>query len=179
MDQADKKLALLDQQLNQSNAEKAIIEREVDEMMNDNEKRQELTSLTEIPQVEERENWGESDFEVGPAPVDENGEPLFYGLVKSWEDAKNDGERWMFANTARAAVDDFGNAGRDILLAHQPVKLVVNAVCTDTGVVYASSHDAAKALGLRQGNIFQVCQGRYNRVNGLHFEFAGGEMNGG
>lgn len=52
-------------------------------------------------------------------------------------------------------------------------------VCTDTGVVYASSHDAAKALGLRQGNIFQVCQGRYNRVNGLHFEFAGGEMNGG
>ena len=68
----------------------------------------ELTSLKEIPSIEERENWGESDFEVGPAPVDENGEPLFYGLVKSWEDAKNDGERWMFANTARAAVDDFG-----------------------------------------------------------------------
>ena len=76
----------------------------------------ELTSLTEIPQVEERENWGESDFEVGPAPVDENGEPLFYGLVKSWEDAKNDGERWMFANTARAAVDDFGrrNSARSL-----------------------------------------------------------------
>ena len=68
----------------------------------------ELTSLKEIPSIEERENWGESDFEVGPAPVDENGEPLFYGLVKSWEDAKNDGERWMFANTVRAAVDDFG-----------------------------------------------------------------------
>lgn len=76
----------------------------------------ELTSLTEISQVEERENWGESDFEVGPAPVDENGEPLFYGLVKSWEDAKNDGERWMFANTARAAVDDFGrrNSARSL-----------------------------------------------------------------
>ncbi len=76
----------------------------------------ELTSLTEIPQVEERENWGDSDFEVGPAPVDENGEPLFYGLVKSWEDAKNDGERWMFANTARAAVDDFGrrNSARSL-----------------------------------------------------------------
>ena len=76
----------------------------------------ELTSLTEIPQVEERENWGGSDFEVGPAPVDENGEPLFYGLVKSWEDAKNDGERWMFANTARAAVDDFGrrNSARSL-----------------------------------------------------------------
>lgn len=76
----------------------------------------ELTSLTEIPQVEERENWGESDFEVGPAPVDENGELLFYGLVKSWEDAKNDGERWMFANTTRAAVDDFGrrNSARSL-----------------------------------------------------------------
>ncbi|MBO5905578.1 MAG: tetratricopeptide repeat protein, partial [Kiritimatiellae bacterium] len=76
----------------------------------------ESTSLTEIPQVEERVNRGESDFEVGPAPVDENGEPLFYGLVKSWEDAKNDGERWMFANTARAAVDDFGrrNSARSL-----------------------------------------------------------------
>ena len=71
-------------------------------------KLQELTSLTEIPQIKEKRNWGGSDFEEGPAPVDENGEPLFYGLVKSWEDAKNDGERWMFANTARAAVDDFG-----------------------------------------------------------------------
>lgn len=76
----------------------------------------ELTSLTEIPQIEERENWGGSDFEEGPAPVDENGEPLFYGLVKNWEDAKNDGERWMFANTARAAVDDFGrrNSARSL-----------------------------------------------------------------
>ena len=71
-------------------------------------KLQELTSLKEIPSIEERENWGDSDFEVGPAPVDENGEPLFYDLVKTWEEAKNDGERWMFANTARAAVDDFG-----------------------------------------------------------------------
>lgn len=79
-------------------------------------KLQELTSLTEIPQVEERVNRGESDFEVGPAPVDESGEPIFYGLVKSWEDAKNDGERWMFANTARAAVDDFGwrNSARSL-----------------------------------------------------------------
>ena len=79
-------------------------------------KLQELTSLTEIPQVEEREDRGDSDFEEGPAPVDENGEPIFYGLVKNWEDAKNDGERWMFANTARAAVDDFGrrNSARSL-----------------------------------------------------------------
>lgn len=53
-----KKLALLDQQLNQSNAQKAIIEREVDEMMNDNEKRQELTSLT--PSILKKS--GESEF---------------------------------------------------------------------------------------------------------------------
>jgi DNA-binding CsgD family transcriptional regulator len=58
MQQADKKLALLDQQLNQSNAEKAIIERKVDEMMSDNEKRQELTSLT--PSILKKS--GESEF---------------------------------------------------------------------------------------------------------------------
>ena len=46
MEQADKKLALLEQKLNQSNVEKAIIEREVGEMMNDKDNRQELTSLT-------------------------------------------------------------------------------------------------------------------------------------
>lgn len=46
MEQADKKLALLNQKLNQSNVEKAIIEREVGEMMNDKDNRQELTSLT-------------------------------------------------------------------------------------------------------------------------------------
>lgn len=79
-------------------------------------KLQELTSLKEIPQVEERVNRGDSDFEEGPAPVDENGEPLFYDLVKTWEEAKNDGERWMFANTARATVDDFGrrNSARSL-----------------------------------------------------------------
>ena len=46
MEQADKKLVLLEQKLNQSNVEKAIIEREVGEMMNDKDNRQELTSLT-------------------------------------------------------------------------------------------------------------------------------------
>ena len=71
-------------------------------------KLQELTSLTEIPQIEEKRNWGGSDFEEGPAPVDENGEPVFYQLPKSWAEAKCDGERWMFANDARAAVDGMG-----------------------------------------------------------------------
>lgn len=43
-------------------------------------KLQELTFLTEIPQIEEKRNWYGSDFEEGPAPVDENGEPLFTAL---------------------------------------------------------------------------------------------------
>ena len=71
-------------------------------------KLQELTSLTEIPQIEEKRNWGCSDFEEGPAPVDENGEPVFYQLPKSWAEAKSDGERWIYANDARAAVDGMG-----------------------------------------------------------------------
>ena len=71
-------------------------------------KLQELTSLTEIPQIEEKRNWCGSDFEEGPAPVDENGEPFFYQLPKSWAEAKSDGERWMYANDARAAVDGMG-----------------------------------------------------------------------
>ena len=71
-------------------------------------KLQELTSLAEIPQIEEKRNWGGSDFEEGPAPVDENGEPVFYQLPKSWAEAKSDGERWMYANDARAAVDGMG-----------------------------------------------------------------------
>ncbi len=58
MEQADRKLALLDEQLDKSIAEKALIKQEVDEMMNDKENRQELTSLT--PSV--LKNNGESKF---------------------------------------------------------------------------------------------------------------------
>lgn len=58
LQQADKKLALLDQKLNQSNVEKAIIEQEIGEMMNDNDHRLELTSLT--PSL--LKNNGESKF---------------------------------------------------------------------------------------------------------------------
>ena len=81
-------------------------------------KLQELTLLTEVPLVEEKKKngWSRSDFEEGFAPVDENGEPIFYEVPRTWAVAKNDGERWMFANTARAAVDDFGrrNSARSL-----------------------------------------------------------------
>jgi DNA-binding CsgD family transcriptional regulator len=58
MQLADQKLAMLDQLLDRSNAEKAMIEHEVDEMMSEKESRQELTSLT--PSL--LKNNGESKF---------------------------------------------------------------------------------------------------------------------
>jgi DNA-binding CsgD family transcriptional regulator len=58
MKKSDKKLSVLLQKLNQSNAEKDKIVQEVDEMMNDKDKRQELISLA--PSVLQKN--GESKF---------------------------------------------------------------------------------------------------------------------
>jgi DNA-binding CsgD family transcriptional regulator len=55
---ADKKLAILDQKLIQSNAEKDIIAQEISEIMNNKENRQELESLT--PSILQKN--GESKF---------------------------------------------------------------------------------------------------------------------
>ena len=71
-------------------------------------KLQELTLLTEVPLIEEKKGWSRSDFEEGFAPVDENGEPIFYEVPRTWAVAKNDGERWKFANAMRADVDEAG-----------------------------------------------------------------------
>ena len=79
-------------------------------------KLQELTLLTEVPLIEEKNGWSRSDFEEGFAPVDENGEPIFYEVPRTWAVAKNDGERWMFANAMRADVDEAGrrNSARSL-----------------------------------------------------------------
>ena len=79
-------------------------------------KLQELTLLTEVPLFEEKNGWSRSDFEEGFAPVDENGEPIFYEVPRTWAVAKNDGERWMFANAMRADVDEAGrrNSARSL-----------------------------------------------------------------
>ena len=79
-------------------------------------KLQELTLLTEVPLIEEKNGWGRSDFEEGFAPVDENGEPVFYEVPRTWAVAKNDGERWRFANAMRADVDKAGrrNSARSL-----------------------------------------------------------------
>ena len=58
MNQADKKLESLSEKLNQSNTEKEILVREVDEMMNDKHSRQELISLA--PSILQKN--GESKF---------------------------------------------------------------------------------------------------------------------
>jgi DNA-binding CsgD family transcriptional regulator len=58
MKQADDKVAILVEKLNQSSAEKEMIVQEIDEMMNDKDNRQELETLT--PSILQK--YGESRF---------------------------------------------------------------------------------------------------------------------
>lgn len=44
-------------------------------------------------------------------------------------------------------------------------------LCTDTGVVYQSAHDAARALGVSQGSISNVCNGKQKKAGRYHFKF--------
>jgi hypothetical protein len=60
-----------------------------------------LTDLTKLPDYEEGYyRWGRG--ETRGAPVDADGNPIFYHLPKSYEAAANDGERWRW-NLAQAA----------------------------------------------------------------------------
>ncbi len=52
-----------------------------------------LTDLDQLPDYEE--GWGYGGQPQG-APVDADGNPIFYTLPKSWDTAKNDGERWRW-----------------------------------------------------------------------------------
>jgi uncharacterized protein YfaS (alpha-2-macroglobulin family) len=53
-----------------------------------------LTDLSELPDYEE----GYPSYRnYTGAPVDEEGNPVFYIAAKRWEDAKTDGERWRWA----------------------------------------------------------------------------------
>ena len=54
---------------------------------------QSLTDLDKLPDYEE--GWGYGGEPQG-APVDDDGNPIFYALPKSWDAAKNDGERWRW-----------------------------------------------------------------------------------
>jgi uncharacterized protein YfaS (alpha-2-macroglobulin family)/tetratricopeptide (TPR) repeat protein len=52
-----------------------------------------LTDLDQLPDYEEGWYYG---GEAQGAPVDADGNPVFYALPKSWDDATNDGERWRW-----------------------------------------------------------------------------------
>ncbi len=61
-----------------------------------------LTDLTVLPDYDEGYWYGGRNPQRG-APVDENGTPVYYSVPKSWQDARNDGERWRWAQ--QRAVD--------------------------------------------------------------------------
>lgn len=54
---------------------------------------QTLTDLEKLPDYEE--GWGYGGQQQG-APVDAEGNPVLYALPKTWDAAKNDGERWRW-----------------------------------------------------------------------------------
>jgi uncharacterized protein YfaS (alpha-2-macroglobulin family) len=54
---------------------------------------QSLTNLEKLPDYEEGWYYGNQQQ---AAPVDEAGNPVFYSLPKTWDAAKNDGERWRW-----------------------------------------------------------------------------------
>ncbi|HEX6961431.1 MAG TPA: MG2 domain-containing protein, partial [Lacipirellula sp.] len=53
-----------------------------------------LTELNHLPDFEE--GWGYHGGETVGAPVDEDGDPIFYDQPDSWKEAENDGERWRW-----------------------------------------------------------------------------------
>ena len=70
-----------------------------------------LTDLEELPDYNEP-YYGSRD--VG-TPVDAEGNPIFYAIPKSWDAAKNDGERWRWLLTQAAESDK----ARAVDAAHQ------------------------------------------------------------
>ena len=54
---------------------------------------QSLTDLDKLPDYEE--GWYYGGEQQG-APVDADGNPVFYAIPKTWDAAKNDGERWRW-----------------------------------------------------------------------------------
>ncbi|MDR0336247.1 MAG: alpha-2-macroglobulin, partial [Planctomycetaceae bacterium] len=56
-------------------------------------KLQTLTDLNILPDYETQQYWGRN---ISKAPVDADGNPVYYHVPESWETAKNDGERWRW-----------------------------------------------------------------------------------
>ncbi|MEZ5942823.1 MAG: MG2 domain-containing protein [Planctomycetaceae bacterium] len=58
---------------------------------------QTLTDLTTLPDYEEGYGYGWRHQSSLGAPVDEEGNPVLYGIPESLDSAKSDGERWRYA----------------------------------------------------------------------------------
>ncbi|HEV7282752.1 MAG TPA: MG2 domain-containing protein [Pirellulaceae bacterium] len=63
---------------------------------------QHLTDVSELPDYERQ--WYYANQGVG-APVDEEGNPIYFRAPKSWEAAQSDGERWRWAMEQAVEVD--------------------------------------------------------------------------
>ncbi len=55
---------------------------------------QTLTDIEKLPEIEE--GWAFVHENPRMAPVDVDGEPVFYSIPNSWDDAENDGQRWRW-----------------------------------------------------------------------------------
>jgi len=66
---------------------------------------QALTDLAKLPDYEQgyRRYYGGGG--AGGAPVDAEGNPIYYSVPNSWADAKSDGERWRFCLTTALKTD--------------------------------------------------------------------------
>lgn len=60
-----------------------------------------LTDLSELPEVER--GWAHFHGSSRGAPVDADGDPIFYDLPASWAAAANDGQRWRWLLAQRTA----------------------------------------------------------------------------
>ena len=63
-----------------------------------------LTDLNEVPEIDVTSRYYHYSSSTGGAPVDENNNPIFYEIPQSWDEAKNDGERWRWTMDQEAQI---------------------------------------------------------------------------
>jgi uncharacterized protein YfaS (alpha-2-macroglobulin family) len=100
-----------------------------------------LTDLTKLPDYEDGYYWNRGNQ---AAPVDANGDPIFYHVPKSYEDAQNDGERWRWMLTQATEFDPTRQSEVDNLFAdflHQQFGVQTMAYY---GVSFRSEEDKAR-----------------------------------
>jgi uncharacterized protein YfaS (alpha-2-macroglobulin family) len=75
-----------------------------------------LTDLSQLPDYEDGYSYGHSG--TRGAPVNADGNPIFYRVPKSYEAAANDGERWRWLETQVAELDPRRIGEVDLSLAN-------------------------------------------------------------